>query len=397
MTSWKTLYPKYLHVELSTFCNAACPLCSRYYDGTDVTRPDLNLQSISLEKFKQYFPEEYISQVDRILFCGTMGDPIMAKDCFEIFQHVQQVHFNCEQAVHTNGGTRDFNFWKRMGKLFQSDRRSVVFSIDGLEDTNHIYRRKVNWQTLMNNVQTFINNGGRAVWDYLIFRHNEHQLDEARQLSKKLGFVDFRAKRAFGFENHENNTLRPRMVFNKEGQVQYKIFPSSISEYRTNEAPLEVVDREYNIDVTELNEAIILKYFPIIKNKVESFTDDQVDELGQYAEELNKRDIKCNSHKTDFSEVYVNAEGILFPCCFVGTRYDGNFNSFIDIQLKNKLGNRISELDLNLRNITDIIKSGVLDELFTQSWKQQSIRSGKMAMCSETCGNNKLMGRLHIK
>ena len=397
MSSWKTLYPKYLHVELSTFCNAACPLCPRYYEGTDVVRPDINLQSISLDKFKRYFPKEYLTHVDRILFCGTMGDPMMAKDCFEIFQYVQQVNFACEQAVHTNGGTRDSGFWKNMGELFRNGRRSVVFSIDGLEDTNHIYRRKVNWKTLMNNVQTFIDSGGKAVWDYLIFRHNEHQLEEARQLSKKLGFVDFRAKRAFGFENYKDNTLMPRMVFDKEGQVQYKLFPSSIQEYQINEVPLEVVDRTYNIDVSELNEAIELKYFPRVKNRVEWFDNNQVDELGQYAEELNSRDIKCNSHNKDFSEVYVNAEGILFPCCFVGTRYDGNSDSFVDIQLKNKLGNQISELDLNVRNITDIIKSGILDELFTESWKKQSIRSGKMAMCSETCGNNKLMGRLHIK
>jgi MoaA/NifB/PqqE/SkfB family radical SAM enzyme len=396
-SSWKTLYPKFLHVELSTFCNAACPLCPRFYESTDVVRPDINLTQITLDKFKQYFPEEYLRQTDRILFCGTMGDPIMAKDCFKIFQHIWQVKKNCWQVVHTNGGTRDTTFWTDMGKLFHHENMSVVFSIDGLEDTNHIYRRKVDWNTLMDNVQTFINAGGNAVWDYLVFGHNEHQIEEARELSKKLGFTEFRVKRAIGFENHVYNALIPKPVFDKNGILQYKLFPSSLLEYQNSTVPIELVDRTFdNMDLAELYEAKELKYFPSVKKKIDQFKNEQSDQLGQYESELNNREIKCNSHFSDYSEVYVNAEGIMFPCCFVGTRFDGYYAQFIDIQLKSKIGNRISELDLNLRNITEIIESGVLDEIFTDSWKKESIRDGKMAMCSETCGNSRLMSRLHV-
>ena len=43
----------------------------------------------------------------------------------------------------------------------------------------------------MENVDAFIGNGGSAFWEYLVFKHNQHQIEEARLLSKKLGFKKF--------------------------------------------------------------------------------------------------------------------------------------------------------------------------------------------------------------
>jgi hypothetical protein len=70
----------------------------------------------------------------------------------------------------------------------------VVFSIDGLEDTNHLYRRNVHWDKVMANTSAFINAGGSAHWDMLIFKHNEHQLDDAEELARNMGFTWFRHK-----------------------------------------------------------------------------------------------------------------------------------------------------------------------------------------------------------
>jgi MoaA/NifB/PqqE/SkfB family radical SAM enzyme len=68
---------------------------------------------------------------------------------------------------------------------------SVTFAIDGLEDTNHLYRRNVKWSKLMENVCGFIDAGGNAGWAMLIFKHNESQIEQCRLLSKELGFNSF--------------------------------------------------------------------------------------------------------------------------------------------------------------------------------------------------------------
>jgi glutaredoxin-related protein len=396
--TWKKLTPKLLHIELSTFCNAACPMCPRFYEGTDVVRPDLKLTQITLANFKKYFPIDNIKQFTKILYCGTMGDPLMAKDCFDILEYVHELNPNCNQVIHTNGGLRNTEFWTKMGKLFTHDKMRLVFSIDGLEDTNHLYRRNVDWNILMSNVKTFIDAGGNAAWEFLVFRHNEHQIEQAKELAYNMGFKLFLPKRAFGFNDPINNTLIPRLVFDKNGIKQYKILPPTQEKYQISGTGTEFRDNEYNIDLTELNEAKTLKYFPRLKNKVDQF-DESVEaaELGNYEEILNKKEIKCKSLFDDFSEIYVNAEGILFPCCYVGTQFDSGIDSFQTRQIKNKVNANIKELDLNLRDLNVIVQSGILEEIFTKSWNKDSIRHGKMAYCAEMCGSNSQeLDRLYI-
>lgn len=396
--TWTQLPPKFLHIELSTFCNAACPMCPRYYEGTDVVRPDLNLTQITLDKFKNYFPVDVIKQFTRILYCGTMGDPLMAKDCYDIFEYVHQLNPNCNQTVHTNGGIRNSEFWTNMGNLFKHDKMKLVFSIDGLEDTNHLYRRNVDWNILMSNVKTFINAGGNATWEFLVFRHNEHQIEQAKDLAYNMEFKLFLPKRAFGFNSTVDNSLKPRMVLDKNGIMQYKILPPTQEQYQISDSKLIFKDVEYNIDVSELNEAKKLKYFPRLKNKVDQFdASAEASQLGDYEEILNKKQIKCKSLFDDFSEIYVNAEGILLPCCYVGTQFDSGVDTFQVRQIKNRVNDNKKDLDLNLQDLSAIIKSGILEKIFAESWNKESIRHGKMAYCLEMCGSDsKELDRLYI-
>ena len=53
----------------------------------------------------------------------------------------------------------------------------VWFAIDGLEDTHSIYRQGTNWKKIIDNVMTFVDAGGKARWDMLVFQHNEHQVE----------------------------------------------------------------------------------------------------------------------------------------------------------------------------------------------------------------------------
>lgn len=395
--NWKNHPVNKIHIELSTNCNAGCPLCLRYFHGADIVRPDLNLTSISLEQFKNYFPDDFLKGLNRILFCGTMGDPIMAKDCYEIINYVKDINPTCFQVLHTNGGVRSTDFWTKMGRIFTAPYMTVIFSIDGLEDTNHLYRRKVNWNKLMQNVTAFINAGGNAVWEYLIFEHNEHQIEQARQLAKEMKFSEFKTKRPTGFEHPFKPAYRPRMVFDNNGKEEYKLFPSTNAKYNDNETLQVIDDLPYGVDTALVEQAKKLKYFPILLEKVETFSDSSAEELGFYKEELDQRTIKCNSHEHDGNEIYVNAEGILFPCCFVGTRHDSSLVSFIDNQVKSKIKPYKDSLNLNLKNVDEIIQSGVLDEIFTNSWSKPSLKQGKLGICSETCGGNSWFNLLYTK
>lgn len=402
--SWKNEPVTLLHIELSTHCNAACPLCLRYYNSSTIVRPDLDLSSISLEQFKNYFTVNFLSQLRRIIYCGTMGDPIMAKDCYDIIKYVQSINPNCQQTFHTNGGARDNKFWANMGQLFSQPNMKVIFSIDGLQDTNHIYRRNVDWNKLINNVKTFIDNGGSAEWEYLIFDHNDHEIDSAEALSRELGFKKFVAKRPTGFES-KDGSFKPREVFDANGKLLYQIYPTKKPQYNSGRkikinSLIDSIlnDEKYSVDLDLVKEVKQIGYFPIIKDRLDSFNHERANELGSYKLELDKKEIKCHSlHQKDGHEIYVNAQGIVYPCCFVGTRHDARLVSFVDDQIKISIAPFKDSLDLNLQNIDAIITSGVFEKIFVESWSKPGLEQGKMAICAETCSNNSWLNMLYIK
>jgi hypothetical protein len=395
--TWKTFPTKYLHIELSTHCNAACPLCIRYYAHTDIVRPDMPLVSISLETFKKYFSVDFIKNLNKILYCGTRGDPIMAKDCYEIIEYVYSLNPECEQILHTNGGIRTENFWSKMGELSNKSKTKlrVTFSIDGLADTNHLYRRNIDWERLMRNVKAYMANGGYGVWEMLLFKHNEHQEEEARHLARKeFGMQEFRAKRPAGFDDFSSSTggTFPIAVYNSRGEFEYKLYPAD-----KTDGHLPFRDHNFeNLDTEEIDNAKIVKFFPKTKKMVEEFKHEETANMQGYDDALSQREIKCLSLSYNAnSEVYVSAEGILHPCCFVGTRYDSNIDFYTDYQIKHVIESRRSELDLNLKNVDEIIQSGILDELYGESWKKGHIKHGKLAICAETCGENSWHKKLY--
>ena len=133
--------------------------------------------------------------------CGDYGDPAAGKHTLEIYNHFRSLNPNITLGMNTNGGLRTTDWWCELSKIMSGEKDYVVFSIDGLEDTNHIYRVNVNWNKVIENAQAFISAGGSAHWEMLVFEHNEHQVDQCQQLAKDLGFSWFRAKvsRRFDF------------------------------------------------------------------------------------------------------------------------------------------------------------------------------------------------------
>ena len=203
---------KLIDLEATTVCNAKCPQCSRedsslYNDSTD--RAEL-----TLEKCKQVFTPEIIKNLDKMFMCGTFGDPAANPDTLEIFKYFREINPNITLGMNTNGSIRSTSWWTQIGELFTKMEDYVVFSLDGLEDTNHIYRIGVNFNKAMQNAEAFIKASGNAHWDMLVFAHNEHQIEEAEQLAKSKGFKWFRCKVSKRFVTKPVEGLDPPLHFN---------------------------------------------------------------------------------------------------------------------------------------------------------------------------------------
>lgn len=174
---------KVLHVEATTICQAKCPMCPR----------DDNIrQSLTLEDFKQL--DINFKELDKCFFCGTFGDPVSSPYLMSICDYLREINPTITLGINTNGGIRSESWWAMLATIFNQPYDYVVFSIDGLEDTNHIYRKNVHWDIVIENATTFINTGGSAHWDMLVFEHNKHQIQQCRDMAYDLGFTWFRTK-----------------------------------------------------------------------------------------------------------------------------------------------------------------------------------------------------------
>lgn len=181
-----------IHVEPTTVCQAECPMCPRTIAGYHLGK--VANSYLTLDKFKDKIGN-LVHNLDKIMFCGSYGEPAACGDLLPMIRWVLDEKPDCQIGINTNGGIREVQWWQNLAEMTQHNIGSyVVFSIDGLEDTNHMYRVNVDWNKLMENAQAYIAAGGNAHWDMLVFDYNQHQVEQARDMANQLGFKWFRTK-----------------------------------------------------------------------------------------------------------------------------------------------------------------------------------------------------------
>ena len=178
---------KQLTTELTFRCNAKCPACHRQKP----LRINLNdaRYTITLERFKQLFNPELLHNLDWLMFNGNFGDSIMNKEFREIITYVKSQ--GTRLKIHTNGGIHDADYWKDVGNIL-TKWDIINFDLDGLADTHHIYRINTQFDKVFENATSVIStNRPQVHWKYIVFEHNKHQVETAREMAKQAGFTTF--------------------------------------------------------------------------------------------------------------------------------------------------------------------------------------------------------------
>ena len=178
---------KWVHVEPSSKCNAWCPACSRNNQGYGLA-PGVVEQDLDPAVF-----ENIISQLPNlygIQLCGNLGDPVASGYFNKIIdiseKYAKKIH------IHTNGGLRNVNWWKKLAIRLKNIEHDVWFGIDGLAGVHEIYRQGTDFNKVIKNAQSFINHGGYATWQFIPYLHNEHQTLECLKMSQNLNFKKFK-------------------------------------------------------------------------------------------------------------------------------------------------------------------------------------------------------------
>lgn len=324
-----------IQLDHTSRCNLGCPQCARTRANWSQVPAHRGLD-LSIEDY-QILLEPFGENKIAIFHCGNFGDALASPTFDETF-HYSLSKNPRRVTISTNGSLRTPDWWRELA-LSGGSRLTVTFAIDGLSDTNQIYRVGSNWEKILKNVSAFIEGGGRARWDFIEFEHNYHQIDEARNLAKALGFETFNVK----------YTAR---------------FASLGLQSETNLKGVEIRDRSSNENQKDAAE-------------IESL-------YSSFDEYVLKTKISCKYQEG--KKVFIDMNMKLWPCCWFGappyfTTDNKQVESFRHLE-------NIYGADFN-----DMRKYGwtVLEHEFFQhhlekSWKQPSDRYKRIYTCGRTCG-----------
>ena len=344
-----------VHLELTHRCNAACPMCARNIHGGAVN-PDMPLSELSLEDVQKILLPDFVAGLKRIYACGNYGDPIVARDCLDVFRYLRDHGPELNLDLHTNGSARRPGWWRELAAILKQGPHYLRFGIDGLQDTNHLYRRGTDWKTIMRAAEAFIAAGGRAEWDFLVFRHNEHQVDEARRLAREMGFAEFFVRKTGRFlSSGELDTTDRFAVQNRKGQFEYWLEQPTNPEYLNPAyADLDGVRSRY----------------------------------GDYQTYLDRVHIRCKVAGRK-RKIYLSAQGYALPCCWLGAVFSeastAERRQFAGMIERHGGSEALDARKLGLRGV---IEGPLFQQAIPGSWNLESVAGGKLAICARTCGSD---------
>jgi len=325
-----------VHLEIATLCNASCPWCPRNFWGYPYNGgyPELYL---TLANAKKIFQPEFLKQLTRIRINGNYGDIVMNPEAIHIVEYFREHNKDMCININSNGGARDVRWWRQFARL----NCEVHFALDGLEDTHSLYRQNTLWKTVIKNAQAFIDEGGNAVWQMIKFKHNEHQIEECRQLSKQMGFTNF---------DLIDGGRDTAPVFDQNGNL------SRVLGNYTGETDFD------KLFASKTQDDILLE--DILPGRTPS------------------NNLTCET--VERNSIYIAANGDVSPCCYMGfypeTYGKGQYHQAANAQILPL----IMENNAVEYSIEHCIKwfTGV-----EQKWQEKSYENGRLVICDDNCGS----------
>ena len=241
------------HIEPTSKCLLECPLCDRTWFYNKFKKR-LN-HEINIEHLLNFLSDNS----PQVRFEGNNGDPIYHSRFHELCSRLKKI--DAVLTIVTNGSGKKKDWWEKLCKILDANDK-IIFSIDGLEDTNHLYRKNANWNSIMDAIKIVTQTKIKTVWKFIVFKHNQHQIELVRQTSQKMGINNFE---------------------------------------------LEKSDRWWNKDLMPEEKYVDMSYtrqLAVVKQK---------DKIGS----IKQQCMSVQDGKPDTS-LYIDAEGDFYPCCKIG-------------------------------------------------------------------------------
>ncbi len=179
--------PYTVTVDITNICNLKCPLCptGRKFYGR---KPSYN-------KIKDL--ETFLDEVGKYLIYANLynwGEPLLHPKIDEIVKlfHSRKIHTSISSNLNIKDKDKIIN-------VCDAGLDHIIISADGAnEDIYQIYRKGGNFNLLLENIKLIVNYKKQKNkktpsinWQFIPFRHNEHEINDARELALSLGVDKF--------------------------------------------------------------------------------------------------------------------------------------------------------------------------------------------------------------
>lgn len=347
-------------IEITSYCNAACPQCPRNINGGRINHY-MPLCHLERDIIDRAFPSSLCQRLRQVFFCGSYGDPIMHPDFLDILRDFRKKNPTLWLYFHTNGGVHDADYWKEIA-VIMSGYGQIDFGIDGLSDTLGLYRRNVSYDKVIKNAQAYIDAGGRAQWNFIVFDHNEHQVEQAREISQSMKFFNFLPRKTGRFFHHGKECEMDQWpVQDKQsGEIIYWLKPPRDPQWRNDS----------------------LKRLPALQ-----------EEYGTLDDYFKTTPIRCDA--LIGKKVTISAEGLVMPCnFFTHNLYDARFHEDVlpgsNRRHYNEAGNQVRGFLESYGLDSFNIHKNTLEEVFVSPMWRDLVESWagpkRLFECAMTCG-----------
>jgi len=181
-------HPYIIIVDPLNVCNLRCPLCPT---GTN----DLNRKQerMSWEVFTRIIDEmaPYAYEVN----LHNWGESLLHPRIFDMIKYINSKNIATNMSTNLNLVKDD-----KFDKIIESGLEYLILSIDGItQETYSKYRVRGNVERVFENVRKLLKRRielGSTIpyieWQFIVFKHNVHEVDAARKMAKEMGIDRFR-------------------------------------------------------------------------------------------------------------------------------------------------------------------------------------------------------------
>lgn len=186
-------YPVWLTIDPTNICTLKCPFCPNGFGN--IKRPKGMMSRENFEKIIDILGP-YLLHIDM----QNWGESLLHKDIYKMISYAKKFD------IHITVSTNFQNFDERNAEdMINSKLDRLILSIDGAsQQTYEKYRRGGSFLKAIDNIKILISNKIKLkshlpiiIWQFLVFRHNEHEIEIAKRMGKELGVDDVGINSAF--------------------------------------------------------------------------------------------------------------------------------------------------------------------------------------------------------